>query len=258
MVMDIFTINNLSYLDIKNLSLKFKSNEMSLILGSNDYLFKICSLDIFLPNIITLNGNILNNKNNYLKDIGIVKRINENSFYYKKVFDELLFCLLNRGYLRNIAIKMIDDVLNEFELSYIHDKNTSDLDIYEKQKLLVVMGVIHNPNVLLMDNPLDILPKEDAIKIIKILKKKCHDGLSIVYFTNNLNYGYYSNKIILFNKNQYVGEYHYQDLYDNDKIFYDNNIEIPFIVDLNIKLRMYNIIDKNYDDIKALVDNIWD
>lgn len=259
--MEIMSIDNLNYLDINNLSLNF-NNEITFIVGDNTscklLLFKILSGDIYFNNIISINGTFFNNKNDYIKNIGVIKRLNENSFCYKSVWSELLYPLLKMGYNKDLAKKVIKDNLDEFDLLYIIDKNIVDLDIYEKQKLLIVMGIIHNPKVLLMDNPLDILKLDDAIRILCILKKRCNDGLSIIYFTCNLNYGNYIDRILLFSKNCFVGEYHYQDLYSNDKIFYDSNIEIPFLVDLNIKLKMYEIIHNNYGDIKALVDEIWD
>ena len=36
-----------------------------------------------------------------------------------------------------------------------------------------------------------------------------------------------------------------------------NNLEIPFMVDLSIKLKMYNLIDKEYSSMKAMVDDLW-
>ena len=254
-------INNLNYLDINNLSLCFDKQKITFVIGSNNcgksLLFKVCSGEVILKDTIIVNEKYLNKKEDY-NNISVVTRVNENSFYHKMVFDELMYYLRNNNYSNYISKKIIMDKLELFGLSYVIDKKINDLDIYEKQKLLVVIGIINNPKVLLMDNPLDILKKEDALKIMNIIKNKCINGLSVVYFSNNLNYGCYSDKILLLNNYQCIGEYCYSDLYSNDKIFYDNNIEIPFSVDLNIKLKMYNLIDRNYDDLKVLVDNIWD
>lgn len=261
--MNIFTVNKLNYLDINNLSLEFKRGEFSFIVGSNNSgktsLFNIFSGKIIINNAIYLNGVCLNNRNDYFNNIGCVSRVNENSFFYKKVLDEMLYPLIKRGYTKGKGIAIIKDYLSLFNLEYLIDKNINDLNIYEKQKLLIVISLLNKPKVLLMDNPLDILEYNDACTILDILKKLCKDYLTIIYFTNNLNYVNYMDRIYLFNnKYQYIGEYHYNDIFDNDKVFYDNNIEIPFIIDLSIKLKMYNLIDKNYYDIKALVDDIWD
>ena len=54
-----------------------------------------------------------------------------------------------------------------------------------------------------------------------------------------------------------LDKYGLNDIYENDKLFYDHNLEIPFMIDLSIKLKMYNLIDKKYSNMKAMVDDIW-
>ena len=43
----------------------------------------------------------------------------------------------------------------------------------------------------------------------------------------------------------------------NDNIFNDLSIKLPFIVDLSIKLKLYNLIDKIYVDEKRMIKDIW-
>ena len=54
-----------------------------------------------------------------------------------------------------------------------------------------------------------------------------------------------------------IGKYKPSDIYNNDNIFTDHNIELPFLVDLSLKLKMYNLINKEYSDMKEMVDDIW-
>ena len=258
--MDLLTIKNLRY-DNLNLSLNVKKGDIYFIIGENKCgkttLLKICSGDIITNNSLYLEGKILKNKDNY-QNINMVERVSNNSFYYKKVLDELLFPLLKKGYSKDSSINLIKEYLGRFDLLRIIDKNISNLNIYEKQVLLIIISLLNKPKLLLMDNPLGILKSDDAIKIMNILKKLCDDYLTVIYFSNNLNYSSFASRILLLNKDGCIGEFTYQDIFDNDKVFYDNNIEIPLMTDLCIKLKMYNLISKNYDDIKSLVDDIWD
>ena len=32
---------------------------------------------------------------------------------------------------------------------------------------------------------------------------------------------------------------------------------IPFIIDLSVKLKMYDVVNKEYTSVKAMVDDIW-
>ena len=99
--MDILKVKELNYQDINNLSLKIEKGKITYLVGSNNSgkttLLKIFSGIIMTNNIIELNNLSLNNntKNKYLKKIGIVKRINENSFYHQKVKDEIYASLSN-------------------------------------------------------------------------------------------------------------------------------------------------------------------
>lgn len=52
----------------------------------------------------------------------------------------------------------------------------------------------------------------------------------------------------------------YSDNYDNiindDQLFYSRGIKIPFMVDLSIKLKMYNLVDHIYYDMEELVNDL--
>ena len=48
-----------------------------------------------------------------------------------------------------------------------------------------------------------------------------------------------------------------KEFYTNEKILVDNGFILPFIVDLSLKLELYNIVDKIYFDQRKLVNNLW-
>lgn len=262
--MALFDIKKLNYLDIKDVSLSFNKGKIYFVVGSNNsgksILYKIMNASILINNVICLDGIMLNKdtKNNYLKNIGIVERVNENSFYFKKVIDEMYYSLSGFGYNKIKALEIIQYFFDKFKISSFLSKNINELDIYERQKILIIKSLIKKPKVLLMDNCLDILKYDDVVEILNILKELCNDYLTVIYFTSNLNYIDYAYKIELFSKYKYIGEFNIEDIYNKDKLFYENNIEIPFIMDLSIKLKMYNLINKNYDNLSSMVDDIWD
>ena len=262
--MKIFTINNLNYLGFNNISLSFEKGKIYFVVGGSKSgkttLLNIFSSIILIENILVLD-NVMLNKNTrgeYLKKIGIVEKVNNNSFYLDSVLDELLYPLINLGYSKEKSLLIINEYLKIFGMKYLINNKIKKLDIYEKQKLLIVISLLHRPSILLIDNALEIFSESDALDILNNLKKLCDDYLTVVYFSNNLNYAKYAYKIELLSNYQYVGEYDYIDIFENDKVFYDNDIEIPFINDLSNKLKIYNLIDKNYDDMKSMVDDIWD
>ena len=260
----VLEIKKLNYDVFHNLSLSFDINKFYFIIGGNssykDTLFDIIAGFIQTENVIYCDNIPLNLKNKYLytKNIGVIERVNEFSFNYSFVDDELLNPLMNLGYQKSTSLKIIDEMLDLFEIKYLYARKISQLNRYEKQKLLIVLALLHHPKVLLINNALEIFNKserENILSKLKVLTKK--NILTILNFTNSLDDVVYSDKILLLNKGKVLKKMKYQDIFDNDKLFYENNIEIPFIFDIVIKLKMYNLINKNYDNLKELVDDVW-
>ena len=62
---------------------------------------------------------------------------------------------------------------------------------------------------------------------------------------------------MILNKGKIVFNDLFNNIEKNDNIFNDLSIKLPFIVDLSIKLKLYNLIDKIYIDEKRMIKDIW-
>ena len=260
----ILKVNNLNYMDFSNINLSFDSNKIYFIVGGNKSgkttLFRILSSLIPTNNIICFNNEFLNrnNRNNYIKKIGVINRVNKYSFIYKSVKSELLSPLLNLGYSYSEAKKRIYDVLSIFNMKYIYSKKVNELNCFERQTLLIIISLLHKPKVLLLDNVFDIYKKSKRENILNILKKyMLKENITIINFTSSLEDIMISDKVIILSKFKIVKETTFMEIYNNDKLFYENNLEIPFIFDIVNKLKMYDLVKNNYTDMKDLVDDIW-
>ncbi len=259
----IMDVQNLNYQKFKNFNVSFDKGLYYLIVGEIDSgktnLLNLLSGIIPTDNMIFCET-FLNKKNRYefIKNIGVVKRVCENSFYYQKVKSELLEPLNNLGYSKNDSERRIREVLKIFDFEKYLNSKISELTSLEKQELLIIISLLHQPKVLLMDNVLSIFPVDKRIFLIKCLKKMMkHNNMTIIEFSDNLENSLFCDQILLLKKYQIIKNIPKEELYNNDQIFYSNNIEIPFLVDLNIKLRMYGLINKNYDNMKDMVNDIW-
>ena len=256
----ILEVINLNYQDFKDINISFNSGTMYSIIGGSKSgkttLFKLLASLIPTTNMISCNGVMLdNNYYDYLVNIGIVERVNKNSFIYSKVIDEMMYPLLNLGFSKKKALKRINEVLEIFDSSYMLDKYIKKLNTFEKQKLLIIISLLHEPSILLLDSVLDIFSDYDKKIIVNKLRELVNVGLTVINFTKKLDM--FSDKIILLDKMEIVGEYDYTKVYEDDQLFYNHNIEIPFITDLSIKLKMYGLVNKEYRDMKEMVDDIW-
>lgn len=261
----ILNINNLNYKYFHDINLSFEREKLYFIVGPNKSgkttLFRIMSSLIPTNNVISCDKVLLNKKNQklYIRNIGVVERVNTYSFNYKTVLSEMLYPLLNLNYSLENAKKRINYILNYYNISYLLDKKINELDIYEKQKLLLAISLLHKPKVLFLDGVLEIFSIKERKNIIKLLKKYIsEEHISIIIFTTSLDDITENDQIILLSKYKIIKECFYNDLYNYDQLFYQNNLEIPFMIDLSIKLKTYNLINKNYTNKENLVDDLWD
>ena len=168
-----------------------------------------------------------------------------------------MYPLYNLGYRKISAMTRIQKVLEMFNVTNFLKKDINELNYCEKELLLIMIAILHKPKVLLLDNVLEIFSNEKRIKIINCLKKMVNNDMTIINFTSSLETAYYSDRIILLDNYKVIGEYSPREIYKDDKLFYEHDLEIPFIVDLAIKLKMYNVIDKEYFNMEEMVDDIW-
>ena len=261
----VLKISNLNYRDFHNINLSFFKGEFYFIVGGNKCgkttLFRIISSLNATENCVICNNVVLNthNKHSYIRNIGVVEKVNIYSFNYKNVKDEMLYPLYNLGYSYLQAKKKIEYVLSYFHANDFYNKKICDLNYEEKQKLLIMIPLLYHPKVLLMDNVLEIFSKRERIEIIELLKRiVLEDKLTILNFTSSLQDIKYSNRIIVLSNYKVIKETTFEEIFENDKLFYQNGLEIPFAFDIVIKLKMYNLINKNYVNLQELVDDIWD
>lgn len=260
----VLQVNNLNYHEFENINLSIYSQKLYSIVGGNNSgkttLFKLLSGIILTNNYINCDSVILNQNTRfkYIKKIGVVPKLRKNSFIYQNVLDEMMFPLSNLNYSKNKAIKRIMKILSVFNKEYFVDKKINDLNYKDKQLLLLIISLLHYPKLILIDDIFGVFLKKEQEMIINILLKIIkQDNITVVNFSSGLDLAKYSDKIILLSSKKIVGEYSFNDLYNNDKLFYDNKLEIPFIVDLVVKLKMYGLVNKNYSSIKEMVDDLW-
>ena len=260
----VLEINGLNYHDFKNINLSFRNNSFYSIIGGNNSgkttLFHLIMGLIPTDNIITCDNVLLNSDSiyEYIKKIGIVERVNENSFIYESVYNEMSYPLYNLGYSKIKRDNRIKKVLNYFNAIDFLNKKINELSYYEKQKLLIMLSILHKPKVLLLDSVLNVFSKDDRKEVVSILKEIIiNEKMTVISFVPDLVDFIDSDYLILLSKYNIVGEYVSSDIYDNDQKFYQEGLEIPFVADLTNKLKMYDLVKDNYTSMEEMVNDIW-
>lgn len=265
--MTILKINNLNYsrddtIIFSNLNLNVFKKDYISIIGLNrsgkTTLTKLLCAIIPTDNIFSINDIFLNKQTvlDYIEHIGVVSN-SLNIFLTKKVKDELILPLKNLGYNELKINYYLNKIVKFFEIEDMLTKNITSLTNIEKAKLQIIIALIHEPSILILDDAfteLDNKTKEFMLNKLKILNEK---GLTIINITTDLSTIYNSNDIYLLNDTKLEKLGNVTDTFEQDNYLRSIGFEIPFVVDLAIKLKFYGLLDKIYYDLNLLEDNLW-
>lgn len=244
-------------------SLDIEEGEWVSICGSNgsgkSTLIKILTGLLKTDSDINICGMDLNEKNlyNIRKNIGIIFDNPENLFLCETVEDDLVFSLENLCYSVDEMKKRVREISNKFKINHLLKKSPNELSGGEKAKVALAMSLIHNPKILILDESLSMIDEVDRNYILEILSKLHKEGLTIINVVHDLRETYYSDRLIIINDGSIMLDGKPLKVMEYDKILNRLGIEIPFEIELSIKLKLYGLIDSLIPNVEELVDALW-
>lgn len=98
---------------------------------------------------------------------------------------------------------MVKDILEMFNLKEFTDKNYNDLSGGQKQRVMIAKAMVHNPDVLIFDEPTVGIDKSSKEEFFHILEHINRDhGITIIMVTHEMDVAdqYFTRKLILSDK----------------------------------------------------------
>lgn len=246
-------INNLTYKNIfKNLNLEIKDKEFITITGSSS------SGKTTLVNFLIKKINSENVIVDYKKEeISVVFDDIESNFIYDTVIENLVFPLENLNYSKEEIDNKINNLLKYFNIKELLYSNISTLSGGQLELIALASSIISEPKLLILDESfimLDNIQKEKMFKLLKKINKELKT--TIVYLTNDIESIIYGKTIgIISNKEIIKGNL--KDILKNEKLFKNSNQKLPFMADLSLKLKYYNLVNDIILDESKMVDALW-
>ncbi|MBA4250511.1 MAG: ABC transporter [Chlorobiaceae bacterium] len=192
-------------LTIKNLCKKFGSFEavknLSLQLGSGDFIGflgpngagKTTTIKIVAGLLSPTSGEVFingfNNQTDSINSKRFLSYIPDHPFLYDKLTGRefIFFCGGLYG-MAGIELKLkVDSVIDELKISSWIDKRTESYSQGMKQRTVIASALIHDPKLLLIDEPMVGLDPQSAKIVKEVFKKKSEEGCSILMSTHSLN-----------------------------------------------------------------------
>lgn len=111
------------------------------------------------------------------------------SFYLEPTFsvlDNVAMPLIVSGMSRREREELAKIVIEQVGLTDKLEKKASELSGGQKQRVSIARALVHNPSLVLADEPTGNLDSQNGAEVIKLLKQICLGGKSVVLVTHNL------------------------------------------------------------------------
>lgn len=254
--MDEIIIDNLSYDNIiRNLRLNIKSNTFTTISGPNNSgkttLLRILNREIIVDDQIIINNIPINDyKINDFENILQCVIPLEVYFQEKVVREEL--------YLQNPDYDNIEEKLKKLKIKKIINKPIDSLSNRDIIKLQLLLALLQKPKILLIDSLTPYFDEEELIEILNFLKGyQEKNNMTIIYMTINLKESIQSDYLFILSNGCIALEGVPLEVLEKDNIINKIGLDLPFMIDLSVKLRDYELINEIELDINRMVDKLW-
>lgn len=252
---NIINIKNLDYKNIfDNLDLSIEENKFTSVSGANNSgkttLLRILAGQIYTDSSIK----ILN------KDIKEYKNQELSSIVQIVIPQEIIFSSDNL--LNELAVydesDLIDYVLKGLKIKKIQTKSFIQYDNKEIILAQLALALINKPRVLLIDYISCYFSRKEMDSIISFLKQYQEKyGLTIVMTTINLDDCINTDKLFFISEGKIVLSGEPMSVLEKDNIINKIGLNIPFMIDLSVKLRDYELLSKIEMNKDRMVEELW-
>ncbi len=178
----------------------------------------------------------------------------ENQLFCKTVKDDILYGL-NQS---EVDLSQIMDKIN-LDQSVL-DKNYLDLSAGERRKIVIASMLAFDPDVILLDNFLNLLDFRSQKEFVKLLKElQFNEHKTVIVSDQNINLLYEIVDEVVVLENEIILSGNKYDVFANDELLVDLNIGIPDYIKFSNLAKTRKNIDLPYRDrITDIVKDVYD
>ena len=249
-------IANLYYHNLfANLSLCIKKNSFSVLAGPNN-----CGKTTLIR--------ILNRELITEEDIEIMDQ--EINIYPIDFYSKLVSCIIpmekipqeinieEELHLYSQNTKEIEAILKGLKIKKIIRKKIKDLPSKEFILYQIATTLIQKPSIILIDTISSYFTKKEMKDILSFLKEYQEARkITILYIARDLEESLIADDLYIMNEGKIALQGKPLEVLEKDNIINKIGLSIPFMIDLSVKLKDYDLIDKIELDKDRLVDKLW-
>jgi len=191
------TLANLSkkfgnFIAVNNINLEIREGDFFGFLGQNGA-GKTTTIKMITGLYSPTKGKILvggfDIQKNPIEAKSLIGYIPDQPFLYEKLTGRefLYFCgglyKIDKSKLKN----KIEETIDQLNIGQWVDKRTEEYSQGMKQRIAIASALLHNPKLIVVDEPMIGLDPQSALVVKNVLKQKASEGVAIFMSTHSLN-----------------------------------------------------------------------
>ena len=181
-----------SFTAVNNINLEINAGDFFGFLGQNGA-GKTTTIKMITGLFAPTNGTVqiggFDIQKNHIEAKKLIGYIPDQPFLYEKLTGKefLFFCGGLYKIEKNKLKKIIDETIDQLKIEQWVDKRTEEYSQGMKQRIAIASALLHNPKLLVVDEPMVGLDPQSALVVKNILKQKASEGVAIFMSTHSLN-----------------------------------------------------------------------
>lgn len=106
----------------------------------------------------------------------------------KKILDQLVYFGELKGMSRADAVKSVDYWLGRLGMTEYRNKRLDTLSKGNQQKIQLITALVHNPQVVILDEPFSGLDPVNAMLLKDVVKEEIRKGKIVLFSSHQMNY----------------------------------------------------------------------
>ena len=246
-------LDNFCYDLFEELNIVVPKNSFITISGPNNC-GKTTLLRILNRELVTSNKILIEDRNINDYRIEEYSKIVQTIIPLEVIFNETI--VSEELDLTNSQKKDIDKVVKQLKIKSLLSKRIIDLTNKEKVLLQLAISILNKPKILLIDDLNQFFNRKKLEEILKVLKEY-KENITIVYTTINLEDSIYSDYLYIIGNKTIFLEGKPLEILQKDNQINKIGLTLPFMIDLSVKLKDYELLDSIELEPDRMVDKLW-
>lgn len=246
----------------KNINISLEKNKFYTISGSNNCgkttLIRLIDGQLYAANSIYIFGKKYEEYS--ITEIGnLIKTIIPLEYpLVGPTVEEELYHYVSSDIEKQNNQKEIKEIAKIFKLTKLLTKTVDCLSSQDIINLQLATSFISKPQLILIDDLSEHYTKNELLELTAKLKQlQNQKQLTVVMVTSNLDCNLLSDYTYIISNGEIVIEGRPLEVLEKDNIINKAGLNLPFMMDLSVKLRDYDLIKETELDMEKMVDTLW-